>query len=279
MQRAQGRARIALEADGGRGRLAALHQSGCLKLRLPRVPAGRPREAVLINTAGGLTGGDRLDVAVEVGAGARLAVATQTAERLYRSAGEGARIAATLCVGKGGRLAWLPQETIAFDGSSLRRTLDVDLAPDARFLAVEQLVLGRAAMGERVTRLDYSDRWRVRIGGRLAHAEALRLGESAIGAWFERSPVLLGRRALATALYVAPDATERVAEARERLGPDGAVDAYASPARLVARVVAGDGLALRRRLAPLLSYLNGEAMGLGCAPNGHAEAMPAVWSL
>ena len=278
MQRARGRAAIALDDDGGWGRLARLHQSGCLKLRLPRVPPGTPREAVLINTAGGLTGGDRLTIEGTVGDGARLMLATQTAERLYRSTGGEARVAVALSVGDGAALAWLPQETIAFEGSALRRTLDVDLAPDARFLAVEPLALGRLAMGERLERASIRDDWRVRVGGRSVHAEALRLGPD-IGAWTKRAAALGGRAAMASVLYVGLDAADHVAPARDMLGPDGAADAFADAPRLIARLVAPDTLTLRRRLVPLLAHLNGAAMGLGCGVDGQRTMLPAVWSM
>lgn len=277
MQRARGHAAIALEDDGGRGRLARLHQSGCLKLRLPRVPPGAPREAVLVNTAGGLTGGDALRVEASVGVGARLVIAGQTAERLYRASDGTARVDVTLRAGAGAALAWLPQETIAFEGAGLARRLEIDLAPGARLLAVESLALGRLAMGERLVRASVRDEWRVRVGGRLVHAEALRLGP-AIRGWIERPAGLGGRTATATVLHVGPDAADHVAAARQIVGGDGAADAFAD-GRLVVRLLAHDALALRRRLAPLIAHLNRAAMGLGCDGRGQVTGLPAVWSL
>ena len=286
LQRARGAARIAIADDGGRGRLDALHQSGCLKLRLPRVPVGRPREAVLINTAGGLTGGDRLAIAARVGDGARLMLASQTAERLYRAVDGEARVTVRLEAGEGARLAWLPQETIAFEGSALHRTLEVDLAPTTRFLAVESLALGRLAMGERVSRARYRDDWRVRIGGRLVHAESLRLGPE-VGGWVARAATLGANAALATVLYIGPDATHHVAPVRALVGDAGAADAHDRAPRLIARLVAPDAMALRQRLVPVLDRLAAAAMGhsqsggdpLGCEANGQGSALPAVWSL
>ena len=277
-QRARGRAAVSFHAKGGRTRLDDLHQSGCLKLRLLRAHGPVP-EAVLINTAGGLTGGDRLAVEASVGAGARAMLATQTAERLYRSIGGTASMEISLRAEAGSRLAWLPQETIAFEGSALRRRLDVNLAPDARFLAVEPLVMGRAAMGERIERAFLRDDWRVRIDGRLVHTEALRIGPNA-RSWLERTAGWNGAIAAATVLLVAPVAPDLVRPARECVGTLGAVDAWEGPqARLVARLLAPDGLALRRALLPLLSLLNGSPLGLGCATSGHGEVLPAVWSL
>ena len=296
LQRARGRAEITVGIRHGRTRLADLHQSGCLKLRLPRAPGAVP-EAVLINTAGGLTGGDRLHVEATVRDGARLALATQTAERLYRSPRDHALIDVSLRVGRGAALSWLPQETIAFEGSALRRRLDVELAEDAGFLAVEPLVLGREAMGESLARAEIRDDWRVQVGGRLLHAEALRLGPEA-RPWIERRAGWGGMRAGATVLLVGAAAPRALEGARFLTGAGGAADLWpggALPPRLVVRLLGADGLAMRRVLLPLLAHLHGHlqghlqgqlhghlhaaAMGIDCPEAGQTAALPRVWAL
>jgi urease accessory protein len=148
LERARGLARVAIRATGGVTRLAENYQSGSAKVRFPRTPGGAPIEAVLLNTAGGLTGGDRLSYAVTVEAGARGIATTQAAERVYRRAAGVAEIETHLAVGAEASLDWLPQETILFDRSALTRTLDRRCSPTARLLAVEAIVLGRTAMGE-----------------------------------------------------------------------------------------------------------------------------------
>jgi hypothetical protein len=62
-----GLARIGFEAACGRTRLARLEQRAPLRVLFARVAADEPVEAVLLNTGGGIVGGDRL--AVEAGAG------------------------------------------------------------------------------------------------------------------------------------------------------------------------------------------------------------------
>ncbi|TIQ86191.1 MAG: urease accessory protein UreD, partial [Mesorhizobium sp.] len=84
-QRVAGTARLACERNGGRTRLRRLYQDGSAKIRMPAVSAD-PLEAVLINTAGGLTGGDRLGWQVDVGAGACASITTQACEKIYRAA-------------------------------------------------------------------------------------------------------------------------------------------------------------------------------------------------
>jgi len=249
----------------GKTRLATLFQAGSAKVRLPRVHGGEPPLAVLLNTAGGLTGGDRLSIAVEVGAGATAVATTQAAERLYRSIGGAATIDCRLTVGAEARLDWLPQETIVFDGAALDRTTTIELAPGARLLALESFVLGRAAMGERVRRATLADRWRIVRDGRLVFADALRLdGDS--------TEILAGpatgggAAAFATLVIVEPDGEAALAAVRAALDATG-IEAGASRLDeiVVARLLAADGTALRRALAAVLTALRG-------------RAPPRVWS-
>lgn len=263
LQRVGGTGRLVLAHRAGRTRLAGLHQAGSAKIRLPR-RAADPVEAVLINTAGGLTGGDRLDWRIELGASCRSVVTTQAAEKLYRSCGGAAHVATRIRLDAGARLAWLPQETIAFEGSGLRRTIEVEMEPDARLVMSEAYVVGRTAMGERVTRGSLADRWRVRQAGRLVHAEAFSL-RGQVDRVLSGPASAGGKTALATLLYVGPDADALLATAREQLVASAGHalgGASAWEGKLVARLVAPDGLALRRALLPLAACLCGEA-GLG----------------
>ncbi|MEQ9361010.1 MAG: urease accessory protein UreD, partial [Rhodospirillales bacterium] len=161
LQRARGRARIAVRAEGGITRLAELYQDGCAKLRLPKVYGPSSVEAVLLNTAGGLTGGDVYATEALAGPGAFLTLTTQACERVYRASSGTARVDTRLSADAGARLHWLPQETILFDGGRLDRSLDVDLTGDAAFLAVEALELGRVGSGETVSGGAYTDSWRI----------------------------------------------------------------------------------------------------------------------
>lgn len=254
LQRASGHARVGFALKNGQTGLETLYQEGACKIRLPRVAADAPPLAVFINTAGGLTGGDELSVEAKVGAGARAGATSQACERIYRSAGGLARVDTVLDVGEGGRLDWLPQETILFDGARLARRLTADLAGDARLLAVESVIFGRTAMGERVHAGGFCDRWRIRRDGRLIFADDMRFhGE--IADLLGHAAVLAGGCAMATLLYAAEDAEDFVEEARAALGEAGGVSAWEG--RLVARIAVHDGQALRAGLVPLLKLLSG----------------------
>ncbi|TVQ55798.1 MAG: urease accessory protein UreD [Rhodobacteraceae bacterium] len=249
--RADGSARVVAKRAGGRTRLADLYERGSAKIRLPRVE-GDALHAVVLNTAGGVTGGDRFAYAAEAGPGARLTLATQTAERAYRAQpDETGRIAVSLSVGDGARLEWLAQETILFDRCALRRTIDVDMAEGATLLLVEPVVLGRQAMGETVQSGFFSDFQRIRRGGRLVYADATRLA-GAVAAQAARPAALGPNRAWASIVYVAPDAEERLDEARSLIaGGEGGASAF--DGLISARMVSSDGQELRRRLLRFLA--------------------------
>src|SRR5471030_190384 len=152
LQRAVGELRVAVKRFGAETVLDELRQVGCLKARFPRRVVPGWMDVVMLNTGGGVAGGDRLDFSFAAGVGGRVTIAAQAAERFYRALPVDApsRVRTRLAVEAGGALEWLPQETILFDRCAVERRLEVDLAADACFLGVETLVFGRTAMGERV---------------------------------------------------------------------------------------------------------------------------------
>lgn len=266
-QRVAGMARLACDRNGGRTRLRRLYQDGSAKIRMPAVSAD-PLEAVLINTAGGLTGGDRLGWEVDVGAGAAATITTQACEKVYRAASDRAEVRVKLTVGAGGRIAWLPQETIVFDRSAFARRLDLELAAGAEALVLEATVFGRLAMGERAAHGSFHDRWRVSQDGALVHAEDFRIGPG-IAAILGRSAVAGGAIAMATVLMISPRVEALLDPARDIIGGQGDASVWSvkKSGKLLARLFAEDGYQLRKRLVPLVELLNGRA------------GLPKLWSL
>lgn len=267
LQRARGAGTIATVQRGDRTTLHTLYQDGCCKIRLPNTH-GDSLEAVLINTAGGITGGDHLQWSATVAAGGRLSVTTQACERSYRSLGDDAQVQTRLNVGADAHLDWLPQETILFATSRLNRQLDFDLAEGASVTAVEAVLLGRDAMGEDAADARLHDSWRIRRNGRLLHAEATAL--SGIGTERSALSLLAGNRAFATIVHVGSTETATAAKARRIaavLSGTGAIGMSQLGERLCIRAMAASGLALRRLIVPVLSELTG--------PGG----LPRLWHL
>ena len=266
-QRVDARARLAVRHAEGRTRIERLYQEGAAKIRMPEVQAG-PLEAILINTAGGLTGGDRIAWEIDAGRGTSVTLTTQACEKLYRSRSGEARAEVRLSAEKGARIAWLPQETIVYDRSCFSRRLEVDLAEGAQALIVEATLFGRLAMGESVSQAMFRDRWRVRRDGRLIHAEAFSIGPD-LAATLARPAATGSAVAIATVLLVSPSAEAFLPEVRKIIGEEGGASFWSvgGTGKLLARLVAEDGYALRKRLTPLVGLLNGQA------------GLPKVWSL
>jgi urease accessory protein len=252
--RALGRIAVSVAATADGSRRQRVHEAGALRVRFPNVAGKGALDAVIINTAGGMTGGDRFDIDVAVGAGARLTVTTAAAEKIYRSLGPAAEIGVKLDVGPGAALAWLPHQTILFDRVRLRRSIEVGLAPDANLLLAEAVVFGRSAMGETVAQGHLLDRWRVRRGGTLVFAESLRLDGAMTQRLAERA-IAGGGVAVASVLKL-PGDEEAVAAVRA-LEKDfaGEVGVSAWNGLAVARLVAPDGAALHHDLIAVLTAL------------------------
>jgi urease accessory protein len=256
--RAVGKIGLAVRATAGITRRARVHEHGSLRVRFPGHPA-QELEAVIVNTAGGMAGGDRFAVDIAVGSGAQLVVTTAAAEKVYRTLEPDTTVDVRLAVSAGAALAWLPQETILFDRARLKRTIEVDLAEGARLVLAEAIVFGRSGMGETVDDGALFDRWRVYRAGQLLHAEAVRL-DGAIMARLAEPAVAKGGIAAATVLVVPGD--DATLDAVRGLGETvrGEVGASAWNGLAVVRLCAGDGAALRHDLHAVLASVRRAAL-------------------
>lgn len=262
LQRARGEARVVVASRDGRTEIQSLYQEGCAKVRLPHTHSPA-LQAVLMNTAGGLTGGDHLEWTATALPGTTLALTSPACERVYRSIGGAARVQNRLMAKAGAHIDWLPQETILFEGSRLDRRLEVDLDDGATLTAVEAVLIGREAMGEAAPNARLRDTWRIRRNGRLLHAEATALdGDPA-----ERVGLSLldGAIAFATVLHIATDAELKLAAVRALLPECGGASVIGE--RLTVRLLATSGLALRRSLSPIIALLSS------------AGSIPRLWTL
>jgi urease accessory protein len=256
--RVASRIALAIGADGGRSRAARVYEDGALRVRFPN---DDHLQAIVVNTAGGITGGDRIAFDIAVEPGAAFTLTTAAAEKTYRSLGDDATVDVTLRVAAGGTLHWLPQETILFNGARLSRSIEADLAGDARLLLAEAVIFGRTAMRETVEQGRLLDRWRVRRDGRLVFADTLKL-DGAVAAQLARRAVAAGGCAVATVL-VAPACEEEVAAVRAQSFL-GEVGVSSWNGITLARLVARDGAALRHDLKLIVTRLAG--------------ALPRIWS-
>lgn len=254
--RAEGALMVSAKRQGASSVIDRYRPSGAMKAMFPRRPG--PLEAIVINSAGGITGGDRLRISAEAGEGAHLVLTTQAAERAYRAARGWGAVDSRLRAAPGARLFWLPQELILYQGAALRRRLRIALAGDARLLMVEPVIFGRAAMGERLTDASLHDRIEITRDGVALYHDAVRL-EGDLQARLARAGIAAGAGAMASVVYVGPEAEAHLPAVRAALPAAGGASLL-RPDLLAVRLLAEDGFLLRRHLLPVLDRLSQDTL-------------------
>lgn len=256
MQRSTGRAALRLGARDGGPIVEDLFQTGSARVFVPRTGRGL-EDAIFVNTSGGLTGGDRLDYALTLAADLTFTASTQTAERAYLAGDDPARIRVGAQVGPGGRLVWLPQETILFEGSNLDRRTEIDLATGASCVLVETVILGRLAMKERPRAARLSDRRMIRIAGRPVWAENIRIDARVLAA--SGSAAMLGDCTCFGVLVLVGAGAETAADSIPAIPPPVSVSSAVSGwnGRTILRLQSPDPWALKLHLARVAARLTG----------------------
>ena len=256
MPRAIGEGLIKVRRKGDKSALSDLRMSGCHKVLFSR---GAPRlDAIMINSAGGLTSGDKLSVEIALQEAATASVTTQAAERAYRAADGRAQVTSKIDVGPGAQMFWLPQELILFDGAKLDRRLQCNLEEDARLLLVEPVIFGRAKMGETVRDLWFRDQIRVDRAGTPLFRDTTQLSGDMRDV-LAGAAISQGAGAMASVVYAAPDAEHHHAQLVKDLPPTAGASLLQEDV-LVLRVLAGDGFELRKSLLPILDRLTGHTL-------------------
>ncbi len=263
-------AMMRFDAQEGGSALVQRYSSAPMQILTPRPTRGVP-EAVLANLAGGIAGGDRCEIGIAAGPGAKAVVSTQAAEKVYRAIDTPAEWMTRLTLAPGSALEWMPQETILFDGARLKRQTEVDLADDAKFLAIETLVFGRAAHGERIANCDLAERWQIDRNGRPVWRDVLRIEDGAFESAIMADAGLRGSSVSATLIYIAPDAPERVDDIRMLLSNVSAFSGASTLRGVMAvRFLARDAGRFKRELMELLGRFRAMVFGRPALP-------PRVW--
>lgn len=271
LQRAAGSCRLVVGGAEKGNRIVDLYQKSPMRILFPRTDVDRSQEAVLVNTSGGVAGGDHLQLSVTALRGASMVVTTQAAERIYRALAEAAHITTQLNVGNAAKLAWLPQETIVFNHARLCRRIEIELSPGAELLALECLVLGRAAHGEKLSAGAVIDTWQVRKNSRLQWGDTFRLTDD-VFSQLTRKALLSDSTALATLLYFGPHLKEWLQFIRAHsVSFDCQCGATLVGGMVVARLAARSSFELKASLRNLLDELGKE---FADGPFG----VPKMWS-
>ena len=271
LQRAVGEARVVFSGVASGTEIIDVYQKFPMAVAFPNVDEGRRKEAVLINTSGGVAGGDEIRIEVVAQGNASVAVTTQAAEKVYRALDRPARVQTRLRAEGAARLAWLPQETIVFDQARIARQTEIDVSSGTELIALEWLVLGRIESGEEVLGGYVRDSWRIRVDGRLVWADGFLASDQAF-LQLRKTALLSNWKAIATMIYFGPGLEARLERLRE-IGAslECACGVTIVGAIIVVRVAAIASVDLRRGLRRFLDLLNYE---LGSGPFG----VPKMWS-
>ena len=257
LQRSDGACRVTLGPQG----ISALYQSDPCRFFLPPTEPGDLPCGLMLTTSGGIAGGDRLRIEIGWQENTRATVTTGAAEKIYRAGpSQAARIDTSLNVAKDAHAEWLPQETILFRQSRLERHCRIDLAGNARLLAADMIVLGRAASGERYGEALLQDRWEIRRDGRLVFFDALRLDQENERA-LSHPAGFAGAGAFGLLLLAAPEAADLAERARTALPEGELCGVTVINGILIARWLAADGASLRKWVGAMAAELRG-AYGL-----------------
>jgi urease accessory protein len=271
----EGIAEIGFAQSGGRSRLAHLYQRDPLRVLFPTPAVDDSPLAVIVTTSGGLVAGDRLEIAVRIGAGAAAHVTASAAEKIYRSTGRTTTIRQTLSLEAGAVLEYLPPETILFDGARLSRQTVVDLEPGGVFLGGDIVVFGRRARGERFASGFLREVWEVHCDGDLVWGDALHLDDD-VALIIDDPACFDGAAAFATMILSPPGGEPRNLLDSARLvqsaGPTMGLRAGATAVAglVIARWLAAEPAALRQAYADLACHFRSAVLGL-------PPRLPRVW--
>ena len=271
LQRARGVGRVVLGGSPNGTRITDMYQQFPTRVMLPKIGNAAFKEVVIINSSGGIAGGDQLDMEVVALRDASVAVTSQAAEKVYRALDRPARVATRLRAHEAAKLAWLPQETIVFNRARMRRRTEVDLCSGAELMALEWLVLGRTAHGEEVVSGQIVDTWRIRRDGRLIWADGLYLADEAF-AQLRRKALFADHGAVGTLIYFGPDLEARLGILREIASSlECQCAATIVGALIIVRLSARASWDLKRGIRSLL-----EQFGRECGPGPFR--VPKMWS-
>lgn len=208
------------------------HAQAPLKVQRAFYPEGKEVcHSVVLHTAGGIVGGDRLSQNIHLQPHTHALITTASAAKVYRnqaiaitpppvpliSKEEREAIAAKqtihIQIDADACLEWLPQETIVFNGAVYRQDLRVELAPNATWLGWEITRFGRSARGEKFLQGEWRSHTEVWQQGRPLWIDRQWLpGDSEI---FHSSHGLAGQPIIATLSWLGqPVSSELIEKAR-----------------------------------------------------------------
>tara|TARA_Y100000588_G_scaffold287468_1_gene305613 strand:+ start:1628 stop:2479 length:852 start_codon:yes stop_codon:yes gene_type:complete len=180
-------AQLDLEFSNSNNKTILSHRKhhGPLQIQKPFYPElNGTCHVYILHPPGGVVGGDRLNICVDVNSNAHALITTPAAGKFYRSAGPVARQEQIIKVAPKGTLEWFPLENIIFSGAKAHIKTKIELSRDSNFMGWEISCLGRLASNENFNQGELDQRFEIWREGRPLQIERLSLkgGDSALHA-------------------------------------------------------------------------------------------------
>jgi urease accessory protein len=226
---------------------------------------------IIVHPPGGIVGGDRLNIDIDVGSSAHALLTSPGAAKWYRGDRE-ATLDMNVQIGSNGVLEWLPLETIFYAGARSAVCNRFDLAADARLLFADVTCFGRPGSGESFADVaggNWRQHMEIRRDGRLIWLEESCL--PAGDALFTSAVGMRGKTVLATLVWAGPPLPADVHEACLAVEPAGFCGMTQLPQIWNARCLCDSAEAAQRWLRALWCVLRPAALG-------RAAVAPRIWA-
>ncbi|MEY3067340.1 MAG: urease accessory protein [Cyanobacteriota bacterium] len=129
--------------------LVKAYSQAPLKIQRSFYPEGQEIcHSIILHTAGGMVGGDRLSQTINLQPETQVLLTTPAASKIYRSSGETVQNTINIEIQEQAYLEFIPREMIIFNGAIFSQNLRVNLDPNACYLGWEITRFGRTARGE-----------------------------------------------------------------------------------------------------------------------------------
>ena len=257
---------LTFRTRGARTVLVRRDYAGPLVVQKPFYPEGAPCHVYLIHPPGGVVAGDRLRMDLDVEPHAHAVVTTPAAGKFYRSEGAVAHQAVRLAVASQGRLEWLPQETLLFEGTRVDASVDIALETGARFIGWEVMSFGRPAINEGFShgRVDVS--WRITQDGAPFYVERMAVDPEAFKAvWGLQGHAAVG------AMFATPATPKHLEMVRSALGDARNVGVTLLDGVLICKVLGMRADLIRAQFEHVWHCLRPDTFGCPSCP-------PRIWS-
>ncbi|MBW4442958.1 MAG: urease accessory protein UreD [Plectolyngbya sp. WJT66-NPBG17] len=267
-----GTLRLGFENRRGVTQLIRNQGQAPLKVQRPFYPeGGEVCHSVIMHTAGGIVGGDRLTFDFRLAPNSKALITTPAATKIYRTNGREAQQTIEIDLAEGTCLEWLPLDTIVFNQALFRQEMRVNLAPGAQWIGWEITRFGRSARGEKFIEGDWRSRTEVWQDGKPIWIDRQWLPGSETS--FNSPHGLAGCPIVASFVWIGQKVDSECVEKARSLwtGTSGEIGVTRLPLGLLCRYRGHSSTDARRWLIAI--------WGLVRSMSGRAVCIPRVWQL